>query len=248
MQIDLNADLGEYRGDAAQLAPYITTANVACGGHAGGGIILEETIAEAIKHGIQIGAHPSYPDRENFGRESLWDNIPLNKLTESIQIQIQTVIDAAAVEGLTLSHIKAHGSLYNDMMKNKEIANYFLDTVKKFNLPVMGMPHSVLEVEAEKLGTPFICEGFVDRLYEDDYTLTSRKEKGSVLHSAEAVWQGLLLAKKNVALSKTGRELALPVETICVHGDTEDSFATIKELRKLCEKENIQIKKFTINS
>lgn len=222
--IDLNADLGEHPGDSVALASIITSANVAGGGHAGGGELLTETIAICVEHGIQIGAHPSYPDRENFGRTSLWATSDRSTLLASVIEQIQNVARAAAVHGQTLSHVKAHGALYNDAMVNADVAALVLDAVTAAapaGTPVFGQPGSALEHAAYTANIPFIAEGFMDRAYQSDGTLVPRSQDGAVLTDVATVTDHVLrLGIDQQVISRDGKTISVDVDTICVHADT----------------------------
>jgi KipI family sensor histidine kinase inhibitor len=246
--ISLNADLGEHPGDSVALADIITTANVAGGGHAGGGELLTETIATCAHHDIQIGAHPSYPDRENFGRTSLWTSIDHEILRASIIEQIHAVQDAAALHGRALSHVKAHGALYNDAMANNDVASFLLEAITSATptgTPVFGMPGSALERAARAVNVPFVAEGFMDRAYEDSGLLVSRTVPGAVLQdAAEATTHVLSMVLDHTVTSINGNRVALNVRTVCVHADTPGAAVTVRTVRTALETQGVTITAF----
>jgi UPF0271 protein len=247
--IDLNADLGEHPGDSVALAGIITSANVAGGGHAGGGDLLTETIDICVQNNIQIGAHPAYPDRENFGRTSLWGTIDQTSLHATIVEQIRAVAHAAAAHGRTLSHVKAHGALYNDAMVNVDVARLFLSAVASATAPgtpVFGLPNSVLEDLAYDMNIPFIREGFMDRAYQQDGTLVPRTQPGAVLTDpTEATTHVLNLAVNHQVIASNGKTIHIDVDTICVHADTEGAAALLTAVSTALGHEGITIAPFT---
>lgn len=227
-EIDLNADLGEERGDDLAMLDIVTTANIAAGGHAGGGVVLSETVQAAVARGVNVGAHVSYPDREHFGRRSLLESIQESELTEALVKQITAVSDAATTAGATLTHVKAHGALYNDSCAEEAAAEILLQAVLAAAsrcgrlLPVMGMPSSILEQRALHLGVPFIAEAFADRTYASRSALLSRDIAGAVkTETPDVVQQALNLAISQSIVLADGRTENLSAVTLCLHGDTE---------------------------
>lgn len=246
-RIDLNADLGETEGDALPLLPLITSANVAGGGHAGGGTLLRVTVAAATEAGIQIGAHPSYPDRDNFGRTSLWGQIHPDRLAADVAKQILLVAAEVQAAGSQLSHVKAHGALYNDMMKNAEISELFLRVMSSLypaGLPVFGMPGSALEELAHAARYPFVTEGFMDRAYVNSAQLSSRTQLGSVLNESAARAQALQIATRGSVTALDGNTYPLGVSTICVHADTPGAAQTLVLVRDDFLRQGIAIASF----
>lgn len=191
--ICLNSDLGEVSGpegrmlDAAILR-VVTRCNVACGGHAGDEISMRETVQRGNKLGVRIGAHPSYPDRRNFGRMSL--EMGPAQLSASLDRQVTALIRIAHGEGVAVTHLKPHGALYNDAARNPALAEVIVQTAKRAGLPeLIGPPHSALEQSAREAGLLFIAEGFADRAYERDGALTPRSTPGAVIADDHAVVQ-----------------------------------------------------------
>lgn len=248
--IDLNADLGEGVGDDAPMLKIVSSANIAGGGHAGGGDILAETVFQAKNHKVRIGAHPSYLDKENFGRISQAKIVSHMMLQSQIIEQIITVHNAALYAGEFLSHVKPHGALYNDAFTNSKVANIIVMAVISSGrllgwdspIPIMGMPNSKLEEEATLLGVPFIREGFADRTYQQNGSLTSRNVPGSVIEDPDqVVQQALSLALNKEVRTHFGKKIPMPVESICVHGDTPNSIELAKAIYQAFSDHNIMV-------
>lgn len=248
--IDLNADLGEGVGEDAPMLQIVSSANIAGGGHAGGGDLLHETVQKAKQHNVRIGAHPSYWDRENFGRVSHAKMISSITLESQLIEQIITVHNVALDAGEFLSHIKPHGALYNDAFTNIRVAETIVLSVIAAGrllgwdspIPVMGMPNSKLEEAAVMHNVPFIREGFADRTYQQDGSLTSRNVPGSVLEDPElVVKQALSLALDGQVETHFGTRISMPVESICVHGDTPNSVELAKAIRTAFQENGIVI-------
>jgi UPF0271 protein len=234
--IDMNSDLGEECGNDLAMLDIVTTANVACGGHAGGGEIMLEVIAAAVSRGVKVGAHPSYPDKANFGRVSRFDELDKDQLLESLSSQIISVATALAKDGLVLSHVKPHGALYNDANIREEVADLIClavaDADSKMDYsnptPIMTMPGTILASVARAQGHQVILEGFVDRLYTNDGLLTPRSTLGSVIHDSEtASGQAINLAEGHV-ISAQGLRIQTPVTTLCIHSDSPSAVSIAK--------------------
>jgi 5-oxoprolinase (ATP-hydrolysing) subunit A len=227
MPIDLNCDMGELEDAAheAALMRYITSANIACGAHAGDDAIMERTARLALERGVRIGAHPGYPDRANFGRLEM----PLSsaEIAETVYQQIVRLEAVVAKLGGSIVHVKPHGALYNVAVKNAEVARAIGDGVARWNpaVPVFGLAGSPMLDVWRQMGLPVAGEGFADRRYESDGTLRSRKLPGALITDpGEAAQQALRLAR-------TGT-----VETICVHGDTPGAVAILAACSSLLYK------------
>lgn len=224
--VDVNADLGEGYPSDQDILPWITSANIACGGHAGGGRLLRETMHAAATHQVTVGAHISYPDLDNFGRTSRPD-IPHHKLTQSLRTQLADALAAAHSAGVSLRHIKPHGALYNDAAQNPALADLLCNLAYDLTdtpLPLMGLPNSVLHTHAEDAKVPFIAEGFADRAYQPNGHLHPRSEPNAVHNeTATIVNQALALATGAPFPTYTGEPLTLTVASICVHGDTPEA-------------------------
>lgn len=242
--IDLNADLGETEGDYLGLLPLITSANVACGGHAGGGQLLQDTIVAAIKSGVQIGAHPAYPDRANFGRLSMRGQ--LDNLVEVIAQQITVLAEELASRGQSLSHVKAHGALYNDAMVYEDIAQAIIDAVSlsAAGTKVLGLPNSTLNRLCVEQGVTFVAEGFLDRAYMADGTLVPRSQVGSVLDHESAINQVKQLVTDGYVTAFDGSALPLEIQTLCVHADTPGAAQTSGAVKALLDNLGVSVKAF----
>ncbi|TQV72852.1 5-oxoprolinase subunit PxpA [Aliikangiella marina] len=236
MKVDINCDLGEGSTASdciadAQLMPYISRCNIACGGHAGNLETMKASLENAKKNHLQVGAHPGYPDPENFGRNSM--KISFNQLESSLIDQISQLEKIASKISVSLSHIKCHGALYNDAESSPELANRL---VKSFNthfpgLSIIGLANGEMEKAAQHLDCEFLREGFMDRAYLDSGYLVSRKAPNSVYHSLELiVKQALQLAQNQPLQTYQNNSLRIPVDTICLHGDTPNAKTVAKQV------------------
>jgi UPF0271 protein len=229
--IDLNADVGEECGQDAALMRCITSANVACGVHAGSIGTMRETVILAREHGVAIGAHPSFPDRENFGRRDM--QLSPAEIADLIVHQIEALATIASDEGICLQHVKPHGALYNVAVRDRRVADAIaraVATVDK-SLIVLGLPGSELVAAAQAAGLRTAGEAFADRAYRADGTLVPRTEPGAVIHKSEDV------------LARIVSLAALPdVETICVHGDTPGAAELASKIRAVLEAAKFEVK------
>jgi len=220
--IDLNSDLGEGAGTDAELMPLISSANIACGAHAGDEATMRETVALARRYGVAIGAHPGYPDRQNFGRDPM--AMTSDALSDEIARQIRAL--RAVDRDLKISHVKAHGALYNQAWADKNIAKAIVAGVKKVfpaptDVALFAAPRSALADAANEGGLRVVREGFADRAYERDGTLRSRKLEGA-LHTdpGVAAKQVLSFVRDGGVRAHDGSFVAMTVDTLCLHGDT----------------------------
>jgi len=230
MQIDLNADLGEGAGFDAELMPLITSANICCGLHAGGPGEIARTLALANKHGVAIGAHPGYADREHFGRRELaLDN---RELISLCVYQLGALAAMADGLGMGVHYVKPHGALYSQVCRDRELADLFVIAAAQFQLPVVGLPGSALEAACLDR-VAFVAEGFADRRYRPDGSLVPRSEPDAFVDSPEdAVKQVEWLVKEK------------RVQTICVHGDNPDAVAFTKAVRSSLLDRGFELKYF----
>ena len=241
--IDLNADLGEGDPYDEELLQIVSSANVACGGHAGDTRTMAQTIRSAIANGVAIGAHPGYPDREGFGRQSGF--MTGDALYESLTAQVAALADTAAQMGARLVHVKPHGALYNDAVKDIDLANIIARvTAETPGEPAfVGMANTELELAAERHGLRFIAEAFVDRAYEPDGTLVSRKEPGAVHEDmAVATNQAVRLAEGGRVTARNGDEIDVRADTLCIHGDTPGAAEKAKAVRDVLESHGVEIR------
>ncbi|HLZ12742.1 MAG TPA: 5-oxoprolinase subunit PxpA [Candidatus Acidoferrum sp.] len=225
-RIDLNCDMGELTeaiadGTQESLMPWLTSVNVACGGHAGDAQTMEATIRQAQKHHLAIGAHPGYADRENFGRLEL--KLSGEQIADSVFQQVSALSEVASRLNATIRHVKPHGALYNQAVHNREIAQAIADGVARWNNQVVlvvlaGSP--MLDVFREA-GFAVAAEAFADRRYEPDGTLRPRKFRDALLHDpAEAAKQAVSIATRGKLIAQNGSEISVVAQTLCIHGDT----------------------------
>jgi UPF0271 protein len=224
--IDLNCDMGELPeaiadGTQEALMRSITSVNIACGGHAGDEQSMRTTIEQALRAAVAIGAHPGYPDRENFGRLEL--KMPPEAVANSVCEQVRALAAIAATCGAKLVHVKPHGALYNQAVRNREVAEAIAQGVARWSRDVVlvGLAGSPMLNVFREAGFEIAAEAFTDRRYEPDGTLRSRKFEDALIRNAEeAAWQALSIAEQGVVIASDGSEVSVEAQTICIHGDT----------------------------
>lgn len=247
MQIDLNCDLGEAFGNYSfggdkDIIPLITSANIACGFHAGDEDVMNETIQLAKENNVGIGAHPGLPDLQGFGRRKM--DIKPKEIYNLVVYQLGALNGFCKIHGTRINHVKPHGALYNMGAKNKEIAQAIAQAVYDFDksLVLVGLSNTLLISEAEALGLRTASEVFADRRYEDDGQLVSRQESdATITNTDEALQQVLKMVTENKVVSKNGKEIDLQADTICVHGDGAHALDFVTQIRKKLTKEGIDI-------
>jgi len=224
--IDLSADLGEGSPGEEEIWPLIDSANVACGGHTGDEASMRDAVERAIANGVKLGAHPSYPDREHFGRRSL-DLEPI-VLRDSLIEQISALRALGDVR-----HVKPHGALYNDAHHDRQLANVIVDAMRAVDpsLALVAPDHSEMAAAARDLGLDVIREAFADRRYEPDGSLVPRKEPDSTLSIEEAAEQASLLVNEGLVIARNGSQFALAFDTLCVHADMERAVERLRAIR-----------------
>ena len=240
-RIDLNADVGEGlgpwpMGDDERLIPLVTSANVACGPHAGDPLTIERTVAIAVRHGVAVGAHPGYPDLVGFGRRDL--EMTAAELRASVIQQVAGVAGFARAAGVTLTHVKAHGALYNRMARDAATADVVARAVAAVapQAVFVALAGSVALDAGRAAGLRVAAEAFADRAYERDGSLRSRQLDGAILSTAEeAAAQALSLARDGRVRAHDGTELAVRADTICIHGDTPGAAAYATAVRVALE-------------
>ncbi|PTE68043.1 LamB/YcsF family protein [Staphylococcus devriesei] len=247
MQIDLNCDLGEafgnysFGGDA-DIIPLITSANIACGFHAGDENVMNETVKLAKEHGVGIGAHPGLPDLKGFGRRNM--DIAPDEIYNLVVYQLGALNGFCKIHGTRINHVKPHGALYQMGARDKTIARAIAQAVYDFDpeLIFVGLSNTLLISEAQAIGLKVASEVFADRRYEDDGQLVSRKEKdASITNTEEALNQVIKMVTENKVVSKNGKEIDLQADTICVHGDGAHALEFVTQIRKKLTKEGIDI-------
>jgi UPF0271 protein len=225
MRVDLNADVGEGRigalGQDPALMSLITSANVACGFHAGGPSVMSATVALAAAHGVAVGAHPGFPDLEGFGRREL--DVTPSDVEDFVVYQIGALAAIAAAQGVRLQHVKPHGALFNMAARDSSLADAIARATAVIDrtLILFGLPGSELIAAGWRAGLRTACEGFADRAYRSDGTLVPRREPGAVIHDAEVVVRRAVRMVRDRAVEAIdGTVVPLLIDTICVHGDT----------------------------
>ena len=238
MKIDLNCDMGENIGNDEEIMPYITSANIACGFHAGDEMSMRITVRLAKKYGVAIGAHPGWKDMDGFGRREM--ALPPAEVGALILYQISALATIAESEGIELHHVKPHGALYNQAVKDKVLAIAIAKAVKGFSeeLILVGLAGSSLIEAGMEIGLRVAAEGFPDRNYNSDGTLVSRKQASAMIESPEDV------ALHAVELLQNGIDFAgrqVHVDTLCLHGDHPHAAQNAKLVRAALEKNEIKV-------
>ena len=231
--LNINCDLGEGLNNEHIIMPLIDSCNIACGGHAGDSGSMIECVEISIKNNVKIGAHPSYPDKINFGRKKI--DISPSELSYSIISQIESLETIADSYGLELNHIKAHGALYNQMMIDAELSNFYLDTIKDFkNKCSLFIPYkSEIEKIALKKGFNIIYEVFGDRNYNDDLSLVSRNNEDALITDPESVVDHIKTIKETESVKTiNGNYKKIKFDTICIHSDTNNSIEILKKINQ----------------
>ena len=241
-KIHINCDLGEGGDFDADLMPHISACNIACGGHAGNLETMQQTIKLAVEHEVEIGAHPSYPDKENFGRKTM--KISAEELQRSIVAQILSLKQLAEAEGVKLTHVKPHGALYNEAAKDEKTAQIIIDSLLEFdqNLALFCPLNSVIS----KLGKgkiPIVFEAFADRNYNPDYSLVSRSKFNALISEKEAVFEHLFsMFSEGKITCENGTKISCSATTFCLHSDTPNSVEIMSFLKRKFAEHNIKIK------
>lgn len=230
--IDLSADLGEGSPGEEDIWPLITSANVACGGHVGDDFSMGHAARLSRDLGVRLGAHPSYPDRENFGRKPL-DLLPLD-LRASLIAQIGALREIAARDGVRLTHVKPHGALYNQAHHDASLAGVIVDAMLTVDptLAIVCAGTSQMAIAARIVGTPVIREAFADRRYEPDGALVARGTSGALLTVDEAAEQASLLARERAVIARDGTRIVVGYDTICVHADMDGAVDRLTAIRR----------------
>ena len=229
MSIDINSDMGELNnlladGTYDRLMDHVTSINVACGGHAGDGEMMNVMVAMAKSKGVKLGAHPGYPDKENFGREEMEDFDP-NALLDTIRDQIESLVDIASEHDMELTHVKPHGALYNLAVNNEEISQTIAEAIIDVNssLKAVGLAGSKMVTVFDELGLDVISESYVDRMYEADGTLRSRKFDDALITDPEKAASQMSSMMNGNILAIDGTEIPVKIQSVCVHSDTPNS-------------------------
>ncbi len=242
LYIDINADVGEGLNNEALLVPLLSSCNIACGGHAGNLQTMTTVVNLAKKYGVKIGAHPSFPDRVNFGRELM--DISPKSLFKSLRFQVNSLIEVTSRYNSILHHVKPHGALYNLALKDEVTANIIVDVINSFetSLKLYAPYKSVLAERAKRNDVEVLYEGFADRNYNDDLSLVSRKKSNALITEKELVFNHVFNMVFNQKITTVNRvEAPIIADTICVHGDTKNAIEILEYLHQKLEASNVKI-------
>ncbi len=247
MHVDLNCDMGEGPGSGlighdVEIMPHISSANIACGFHAGDPLAIEKTIRLAIKHGVGVGAHPGYPDPEGFGRRHM--DMEPDELVASVRYQISALKGMAESMGAQLRHVKLHGTLYNACATDPLIAGSMAETVRSVSpsLIFVGLPYTPMEEAARKAGLNFAAEAFADRAYDDNGRLVARSVPGAVLRdTTQMIERAIGMILKGTVLSLSGKLISVKPDTICIHGDNPSAPQFVRMLRQELIRHHIKV-------
>jgi UPF0271 protein len=250
MRVDLNADVGESfgawsLGQDPALMSSITSANVACGFHAGDPGVMRATVALATEHGVAVGAHPGFPDLAGFGRREL--QVSPRDVEDFVVYQVGALAGIAAAQGVRLQHVKPHGALFNMAVRDAALADAIARAVALIDksMILFGLPGSELVAAGARAGLRTACEVFADRAYRSDGTLVPRQDEGAVIHDAAAVEQRVIAMVRDQAVQAIdGTRVPLTVDTICVHGDTPGAAELAARVRAALETAGVNVKAF----
>ena len=241
--IDINADVGEGLSNEADLMPFLSSCNIACGGHAGDIETMTEVVRLANKQNVKIGAHPSFPDKENFGRAIM--KLSSTDLYNSLKAQIRSLQSVLEKEKAQLHHVKPHGTLYNLAAKDEKTAKVIVEVVKRLelSLSIYAPFNSELARVAKQENIEVVFEAFADRNYNDDLSLVSRQNKDAIISDKVEVLNHILYMKNHEKVKTVnGSEVSLKASTFCVHGDTENALEILRFLNEELPKNNIKIR------
>jgi len=248
--LDLNSDLGEgygrwALGDDAALLEVVTSANVACGFHAGDPATIDRTVRTAVERGVAVGAQVSYPDLVGFGRREI--DVPPDELTADVLYQLGALEAFAKAAGSRVRYVKPHGALYNRIARDPVQAAAVVEAIRRYDpaLPLLTLPGSVAMEAAGEAGIPSVGEGFADRAYTADGRLVSRREPGAVLHDPEQVAaRAVVMATEHRVEAAGGEQVAVEVRSLCVHGDTPGAVDLARAVRTALEHAGVTLEAF----
>ena len=247
IQVDLNCDLGESFGNYKlgldeEVIPHISSANVACGFHASDPLVMAKTVAMAKANGVQVGAHPGYPDLVGFGRRNL--NASPAEVKAMVQYQVGALAAFAAANGIRLQHVKPHGAMYNMAGKDEALADAICEGIAEVDssLIMLGLSGSKMQAAAARAGLKFAREVFADRAYEEDGSLVARSKPGAVIKDeAQSIAQVISMVRDGKVTTITGKEIAVQANSICVHGDGVKAVEFVKKINEALAAEGIKI-------
>jgi UPF0271 protein len=244
LTVDLNCDMGEGMPADHEIFPFISSANIACGGHAGDRDTMRRSVELALQSGVAIGAHPSYPDRAGFGRVDILESLPPDTLLSSLQAQIAALQSICQEMGTRLHHVKPHGALYNRAAKDSAVSTIICEAVNVVDpsLIIYGLSGSRTRLAAQVAGLRFVNEVFADRTYLSDGSLTPRSEPFAVIHDPVTMLnQVLIMIRRHQVRTPNGAIVPITAETICLHGDGDDPVKFASIIRSALEQHEIII-------
>lgn len=247
-KVDLNSDLGESFGNYTlgmdeEILKYVSSANIACGWHAGDAVVMDRTVALAKRYGTAIGAHPGFPDLVGFGRRNM--AVTPAEAKAYVKYQLGALMAFAAAAGLKVAHVKPHGALYNMAAVDHALALAMCEAVYEVDPSIvfMGLANSEMIRAAGETGLRAASEVFADRAYNDDGTLVSRKLPGAVIKDEEAaIGRAVRMVKEGRVESVNGKDIAIRADSVCVHGDNPKALAFVKRIREMFAAEGIEVK------
>lgn len=242
MRIDLNADLGEGCDNDEALLKLVSSANIACGWHAGDAKTMRQCVRWALDNGVAIGAHPSFPDRENFGRSEM--QLPPDEIIAGVLYQVGALAAIVKAEGGALAHVKPHGALYNQAVKDPVLAEALCEAVRRFDpgLRFFGLAGSGMIGAARRAGLRPVEEVFADRGYMPDGSLVPRSRPGALIEDEEqSLAQTLSLVRDHQVTAIDGTVVKVNAQTVCLHGDGAHALAFARRIRERLESEGIAV-------
>jgi UPF0271 protein len=247
MKIDLNCDMGESfgawrMGCDAELMNYVSSINIACGFHAGDASVIRKTVEAAIGKNVAIGAHPSFPDLQGFGRREM--KMSAREIFDVVLYQVSAVKGICEALGARLHHVKPHGALYNQAAKDAETARAIAEAVKAIDAELIfyGLSGSFLISEAEKINLQTASEVFADRTYQRDGSLTPRERPDALIHDAEKAFaQVLQMIRAQTVTATSGETVAIKAETVCIHGDGANALEFARTIKAKLAENNVKI-------
>ncbi|GAB7534377.1 5-oxoprolinase subunit PxpA [Burkholderia sp. 22PA0099] len=242
MHIDLNADLGEGCGADEALLDLVTSANIACGWHAGGAPAMRDCVRWAVERHVAIGAHPSFLDPENFGRKEM--DLPPSEIYAGVLYQLGALAAITRAEGGRLAHVKPHGALYNQAARDPQIAEAVVAAIRDFDpsLAVFGLANSGFVAAARQAGLTAVEEVFADRGYRADGSLVPRSQPGALVHDeAQMLARTLEMVRGRQVQAVTGEWVPLNAQTVCLHGDGPHALAFAQRIRAALEQAGVML-------
>lgn len=250
LTVDLNADMGESfgpwtMGDDAALLTTVTSANIACGAHAGDPDVMHATMGLAHANGVGIGSHPGFADLQGFGRRRM--HVPIASLQNSIRVQVGASLGMAKALGAKVRHLKLHGAMSNMTCEDEAMARALYEAALSVDpdLIIMTLAATAQVKAVQSLGCSYACEIFADRAYNDDATLVDRSLPGAVIHDAEVAGKRMVdMVKAQAIITDSGKHIPTPIDTICLHGDTSTAVDIAKSVRLKLENADIKVAQF----